>query len=211
MRLLSLMFICTSFSSWAQDSFNKSEVFEAKEIYFYGCNFDFVELAEPRKFEEPHRAAVYGWENFFMMKKSPYILADRMSKKKFHFRTTNSAARISNIDPDSVITFFKEVTPNETLLKEVKGLNIDETDGLGLILFVDYFETRKEESLVHYVFFDIRSREVLWLESLITHAMGGGRIVSEWGYALDHNFNYFIDKLYYPQNKKHTRKTRKNG
>jgi hypothetical protein len=85
---------------------------------------------------------------------------------------------------------------NEVIADRVKGLVLGQKkEGLGAFMIVESFNKTSGYATVHVVFFDIASRQVLWLKKLSAKS-GGGSTLKAWTAALKDIFSQIEKKEY---------------
>lgn len=86
-----------------------------------------------------------------------------------------------------------KLTP-EAIAARVKGLTLGQKkEGLGSLMIVESFNKTSGYATVHVVFFDIASREVLWLKKLSSKSAGGATLKA-WTGALKDVFSQIEKK-----------------
>ena len=73
-----------------------------------------------------------------------------------------SVKQTLNRDPKTLETYNEtERLSVDTIKNVIKGLELKENKGYGLMIFADFLNKKKQVGIYQYVFFDIASREIV--------------------------------------------------
>jgi len=92
--------------------------------------------------------------------------------------------------------------PIDTVKNMIKNYKLDEKEGIGYVVIAENFNKPKERLYTHHMFFDIKSRELLWAVK-VDGRPAGIAFSAYWGEGIAHNI-LFETKIY----KKRMRKLR---
>lgn len=199
MRKLLLLILTLAVSQealFSQSSNYNDTVFGVNTIFFYGYDLTKIRLAEPKRIGEKHISTLYSWENYCMEKISNNRMQRWFQKDTIVFRTNVALKLFSSVESDNIVGAVKKRIKEEQLTQVVRGYDIKEAKGVGLVIIPEYLEKSTKETSSYYVFFDINSREILIKQKVVSKEVDGYGLTEYWGNGLVYNFKVFIDKFY---------------
>lgn len=85
--------------------------------------------------------------------------------------------------------------PLDTIKNAVSKYGLNQKSGIGLVLIPEDFNKPEERSVTWIVFFDIRSRDILWATKVSGHCKHMG-YTAHWGSGIVDGFKGFIHHYY---------------
>lgn len=188
---------------FSQDGFDK--VLECKSITYYGFDFSHFELYNSEKVGAENDVIKYipAWIRKFEDLK-PLWRWDSAFKKTF-IRSTSRVQMRYRLLPEQWIDFEPHSIPDDSIKNIVASYELKESTGVGVVMIVESFNKPEEKAFVNYVFFDIKTRDILW--SAITYAgvIKGMGMTRHWAHALEGCY-YKFKNIYKIKKRKHKRK-----
>ncbi len=190
-NLMLLAMIAFTLHSNAQDT---KKVFGSPTIVWYGVDFTQAKLIDFGE-ESPHKIqeeCFKPWNDMTIDLDMGKIFQKNAAYKDPNGILKEDLARETSNLKDSKET---ELTP-EMIADRVKSIpQGQKKDGLAVVFIVESFNKTSSAATVHVVFFDIKTREVLWSKKLSGKA-GGGNTCKAWTAALKDIFNQIEKKEY---------------
>lgn len=198
-KLLSLgLLLCFAGLVVAQESYNK-RVFEEKEMTFYGYDFSHFKLADIKKFKktkEDKDKLISDWTAWLNKYISQELLQKRMFKDKVTMNGAVTEAINKNVNLADNLVEERYHLDKDQIPTWVKEYELSETEGMGFVVFMECFNRSKDRAAMHFVFFDIATREILTSIAFETKEADGGGLVEYWGKGAEFNFKKYIADHY---------------
>jgi len=201
-RLYPILFVLLSFSCYSQNS--KSRIFNSNEIQFYGYDFSHFKLAEAKRVNNGYqiKGFIFPWIGW-MDENYPYTkMSENMGVKIIQNYEPTSDLNL-NVDSKNVVSIQEHKIPYDTIVSIINNYKLSEKTGIGFVAIIECFYKATETASVHYVFFDIKTREILDSHRFISNKAGGFGLTSFWGYNLYVNMKKYIKKYYLVEKKKY--------
>jgi len=203
---LVLTILALSVSTYGQNNTSKwKRVFEEKTIVFYGYDFSHFKLSEAKRYGEHILPYVGEWIDYMKIRKSSKDIAKQFGKESvvINYKITDNLVRkISNSD---LVATSNHSIEEDSLTFYVDEYELEESRGIGLVIFVERFKKLNNETSVYYVFFDISTREILMLDCFRNYDADGHGLTNHWGLGLRDSFNRYSNKVYRKRLKAETR------
>lgn len=193
--IATLMLAIISMTSYAKKEKESSVV---DSYTFYGVNYS--------------RCHTYGWgqdpnqtikalseiSGLFISEMSKYDLAKFLGKKVNNMDVDVSIKQTLAKDPSTLETYkLEERLSVDTIQAVIKGLELKDTTGYGLMIFGDFLSKKDQMGIYQYVFFDVATREIVekWEAE---GAAGGFGLRNYWAKSLYNTLRTpHFTKLYY--------------
>jgi len=163
------------------------KVFDAKEITFYGLDFTKTAFVgnfgaindletSPKKLRDKY---ILGWNNILVTERPKYNAQRFYNKDTVYTDINVTKERNSKIDTADIYKLSNQnfVTPHlksDDLKQIVKELNIEAKTSVGLVYIVDFFNKDVKQGCIWAVFFDTKTKEILYEASFTESAAGIG-------------------------------------
>ncbi|HAF29548.1 MAG TPA: hypothetical protein DCG75_10915 [Bacteroidales bacterium] len=201
-RLTVILIVLLAVSCYSQNS--KLRIFNSNEIQFYGFDFSHFKLAEAKRIHNGNqvRDYIFPWIGYIDTK-YPY---SEMSKKMGmnvipNFEMTNSINL--NVDSKDIVSIQEHKISYDTIEKVINNYELIENTGIGFVAIVECFYKATETASVHYIFFDIATREIIDNYRFTSKKAGSFGLTSFWGYNLYINLKKYIKTYYLVEKKKY--------
>ena len=185
---------------------DKKLVLEANEITFYGIDFSKLRLINPRKLDQgkliKHTycpAWIERFNDYFTEKKiykmlSVQTLKDRRDPFQFEQSLKNNEKTTVSYNPPML-----NIDSLNIIVGDYKLL---ENDGIGVSIIISEFRKQDEKVTGYITFFDIASRELLYVVKV--HGKAGGKgMTTHWFEGYYEVWAHFIDDTYKKEKKKY--------
>lgn len=186
---------------------NFGPIYDAKSITYYGLDFSNFGLCNPEKVGQEAEIKKFfpAWmadvNEVFTKSEMEIILKKDVAKDLQSIQSKYNSIR------DNWIGFEPHRIETDKIKEIVKGYTLSQSEGIGLVLIIEHFNKEKEQALVNFTFFDIKTREVLWSIETKGDAVGAG-MTNHWSKAIEDSFIPF--KNGYHQAVKMEKKSRKD-
>lgn len=207
MRICLLLVLCTFIlqdtvtaqkSSAKQVSNKYQEVKNCDSIIYYGADFSHVRITDgPKVSKNPAYRGVYppAWIAYLEKEMPPTGFVKKSLGKKFFDYLQDEIHDVSvNVDPYFIIG-YPYAFPIDTVGASVRGYNLSQSTGTGLVLIAENFSKPDEKATTWVVFFDIRTREVLWASKTSGKCSHMG-YTAHWASGVIEGFKKFIRHEY---------------
>lgn len=157
-----------------------SDVFANDEVVWYGLDFSqaqFVGVVESEDGGEIKDKWIPSW-NALIINESKKFDMGKFFKKNSVVNDLEPVTSLNqSIDENEIVVVTSEPfeEPEKTIATTVaKYKGGEQTEGLGLVFIVEYFDKNSLEGAFYVVFFDIASKEVLLTERMVQPPAGFG-------------------------------------
>lgn len=124
----------------------------------------------------------------------PRTLERWLGKKNIYFNSTEVQDLYKQMPDDWVKATANTLSVNE-IAEHIKTYKLSTEDGLGFVIIPYTFNKYIERVSCYFVFFDIKTRDLLWVTTA-QGASGGGGMVTHWTEGILNTTKCFIDKDY---------------
>ncbi|MEI8007254.1 MAG: hypothetical protein WCI48_13690 [Bacteroidota bacterium] len=166
-------------------------------VWYYGIDVSHVRVTDGKKIPKcSSYAPVYpqAWISYIEQELPPLtVVKPGLKVKGFTYVPADVQKPTARVVPDFIIG-TEYSFPLDTIARAVKGYELSQKTGTGLVIIAENFNKPREASIIWIVFFDLRTRELLWTvkESGPCAHMG---YTAHWGSGVVKGFNYFLQSL----------------
>ncbi|MBP3717485.1 MAG: hypothetical protein J6I79_08320 [Paludibacteraceae bacterium] len=129
---------------------------------FYGVNFSKCHTFGWGQNPEQTLGALSEINGLFISEMDKYDIRKFLKKNVDNMDVDVSVKQTLNRDPKTLETYNEtERLSVDTIKNVIKGLELKENKGYGLMIFADFLNKKKQVGIYQYVFFDIASREIV--------------------------------------------------
>lgn len=168
-------------------------------VYWYGLDLSHVRLVEGKRLNQKERIAHVecpAWVDFFREVYVELDLQKLLKNKMLVLRNEKfQFDRIDEIDTNQIVNYRDRDITLDTVKALIKAYNLAETTGVGYTLIVGNLNKEKECADAFTVFFDIASREPIWVCRVYDTPKGYG-LKDYWGSAIHKCFLNFYTYFY---------------
>lgn len=164
------------YSTLKNEITNIDTIKNAKSLFFYGLDFSLLKFTNPKEAlnDEVFRKYLGAWLSYYQKELPP---RERIIKW-LGFRNTvfdeySVQSRIDSVVKDWVVNVAPEVKVSD-ISSVIKRYQLDQSDGLGFVVHPVEFNSIDERAKCYFTFFDISTREILWITEIRTYASGLG-------------------------------------
>ena len=230
MKYFFIILLLASSKLYAQDV---SVIYKTDTIFFFGYDFTHFTLAENHVVNDPGRY-IFPWIMYISKYSTSYFYEKNLlATVLYDFTYTNSinAQIVKNLSvkkEEEVTSSFPLLYDNNPLLYDnkisyildsdslqriISYYKLEQKEGVGLVAIMKYVNKAKEETLVYFVFFDLKTKRLLKIYESLSWGGGGIGLTTHWGNSFIGNvqeFLYdFIYELYLYDKKEYKRKTKR--
>lgn len=190
---------------------SKKDVAAAKEIIFYGYDFRYFRLADPKRLEaydtdDPAgikvplnnklKAYASAWVGYLLDKITNKEFARDLKKSKVTFDFDYTLQGIRELSDSDHITPVKTSIPPDSIQTILNNYQVKQKEGIGFTVIVNCFNKETETSSAYFVFFDIATKKVLMSNYYRTNHANGIGLTKHWGYGFYRTVNAYIGEEY---------------
>lgn len=169
----------------------------AKSITYYGLDFSLLKFIKPQNANEDQQLRKYlgAWLAFYQKVIPPKDYLFRWLKfDKYYFNAGSVQVRIDSVPKEWVGIAAPEVSMQD-IKKTIQGYNLGKDNGIGFVIHPVEFNNIDEDAKCFFTFFDIPTKNILWISETKGHVGGWG--VTQWyGLAMVDCTKHYIDYLY---------------
>lgn len=181
-----------------QPSDKYDSIRNAEPLFFYGLDFSCLRISDGSKVAksgEYSKTFPRAWINFIEKEILRNGYLERVLRKRMVNYKQDEIISVSlKVAPDFIIAKNYSF-PLDTVKNAVKKYELQERSGIGFVFIPENFNKRQEKAMTWFVFFDIRTREVLWATE-VSGKCGHAGYTAHWGTGIVEGFKYFARKIY---------------
>lgn len=169
-----------------------------ESLFYYGVDFSHLRVSDGSKIlksYEYRRHYPDAWFAFLDKEIGHFNRVGRELRKETLYYKQNEILPVSRNMVNDFIIAGSYSFPLDTVKYALKQYQLNEKEGLGLVLIPENFNKREEQARMWVVFFNIQSREVLWATEVYGKC-GGAGYTTHWGSGIVDGFKKFIRKVY---------------
>ncbi len=198
--LKKLIIFSLFFLSYSMNAQSVRDIFNSKftMITFMGLDFSKANMigsdfSNPQQIKEQYFKE---W-NEILMAETKYDLKNPLRKANINFDFSITAKRNSAVLPEKMVVYDPAFLTLDNIISMVKDYDCGSKTGIGLTFIVNLFDRTKEKSVVHVVFFDMASKNILLLQTMRGEP-GGNGIRNYWANSIA-NIISSIESTFYKQ------------
>ena len=175
----------------------KSAVNTSETIYYYGVDFSHVRVSDGAKQAKgPEYSTVYpgSWISYVEKEMPPITVQKRIRVHSFLYKQDEIAAVSKQVVPDFIIGTNYSFGV-DTLKSAIRRYTVSQSSGTGLVLIPENFNKSQEKAMTWVVFFDIKTRDILWATKAYGKCEHMG-YTAHWASGVIDGFNYFYHHNY---------------
>jgi hypothetical protein len=143
----------------------KKAIFSVATIYYYGVDFSHVRINDaPKVIKNNAYSPVYppAWIAYVEKEMPPMDYVKKALKKKNLVYKQDEIREVSiNVSPEFIIAQPWSF-PADTVQNAIRKYALSQQEGTGLVLIAECFSKPLEQATTWVVFFDLKSRDILW-------------------------------------------------
>jgi hypothetical protein len=167
-------------------------------LFYYGVDFSHVRISDVSKISknfEYRKHYPRAWIIYLEKEIIRNKWVQRSLRKESFFYKQNEIISVSNNMVNDFIIAETYSFPLDTVKYAIKQYNLNEKEGLGMVLIPENFNKQQEHARMWVVFFDIRNREILWTTEVTGNCKHIG-YTAHWGSGIVDGLKKFIRKTY---------------
>lgn len=175
------------------------DIIKKSPFYWYGIDVSMMRLVEGKRMDMKDRIAHQycpAWINEFNDKGTKYRLSWYYENKNISIVADKFGVnRIDNIDLNSIVDYKKKAYSIDSITECLKSYKLDEKEGIGFVFILGNLIKEDEKVEGYSVFFDIKTREAMWVCRTYSNASGKG-LTGHWSEGMFRCFGLFISEFY---------------
>jgi hypothetical protein len=170
-HLISFLFLSIySFSLFAQN-----KIPSINEINFYGVDFSQAKLWGLKEDPSIIKNGLCRINQLFISESKKYDVATCMRKKVVNYCLTSTNRNNEEMDIDKMTASSNGNEFSESQIQEIiSGLSCEENEGTGLVFIAEELNKPDKKAFYRVVFFDEKSKEILYAQRVSTTPSGFG-------------------------------------
>jgi hypothetical protein len=175
----------------------KSAVNTSGSVYYYGVDFSHVRISDgPKVVKGPEYSSVYprSWIAYVQKEMPPVTVQKKIRANSFLYKQDEIEGVSAKVVPDFIIG-TDYAFGVDTLKAAIKKYTVSQVSGTGLVLIPENFNKSQEKAMTWVVFFDIKTRDILWATKAYGKCKHMG-YTAHWGSGIVDGFNYFYHHNY---------------
>lgn len=157
------------------DAKTAKDVFDSKQIVFYGADFSNAKFIGNEGFKDKRDIVgkfIPSLNELFFKEQKKYDLKKFFKKEDIVYNLDLMKSVNSKINPNNIVINQSFLFESGNIEKSISSYNLVEKDGIGLVLIVESLNKVADIGTFHVVFFDLQSKSILVSEK-ITGKPGG--------------------------------------
>jgi hypothetical protein len=172
-------------------------VYNQDHIHFYGLDFSYSKMIG-EDFDNPRRIVNHyfeEWNALLFRERDKYNVAQYFDFKSadYLYGTLTPVNRMVN--PQELRTNKTHRIDRAKMFESVRGYELQEQRGLGMVIFVESFNEYTDRCKLYYAFFDLATRDMIILEPMEGET-GGIGFRNNWANAIHHTMENWQRKTY---------------
>ncbi len=174
-------------------------VLREKTLHWFGIDYALLKISDPKKLHDGENLKFVfcpAWSTFFdehysQKRISKMLHIDSLIDNRSPFQTSNHL----QIDEKTFIAPIPYSLSIDSINKHVAQYNLNSGSGIGVTIVLENFNKFDAACIANIVFFDIQTKEILWLTKINGKA-GDKGMTAFWGQGLYEVWAYFIAREY---------------
>jgi len=172
-------------ASFGQKNYTTAQdVYQSDELTFYGYDFSHLKLAETKRLNEDFSQQIILWTSFCQQHITDEKLAAWFRKEKVTSNITPTIGLAKNINGKEVVTYAKNIVPQDSLQSYINRYSLIEKEGVGLAVILECFDKVTNKTSGYFTFFDIASKKILISDYFIGKEVDGYGLTNYWGISI---------------------------
>jgi len=192
----------------------KTRVLMSDEYTFYGIDFSKFRLINTTKMhlgENIKNDFFPAWLREFDDKYTKKYLRQRLVVDVLNDeRSRFQVEQFLKNDPSNIVSYFSTLWNADTLLSMVQDYQLERETGIGISFIIAEFNKNEEEVIGYVTFFDIETRELMFVVKALGDAVGMG-MTSHWYNGLYDAWNDYFYQNFSMDKKKAIRTAKREG
>ena len=201
-RLTTLIVISLiGISSTKEEATSEKEVYDTREIVFYGYDYTHFRLADVKRLDEDLKKHVFYWIGFCQDRITEKKLRSVLDKEKVTFNFDPTLAVNKKLNSDDLGAITKVTISKDSIQSYINEYELSEKEGVGFVVILECFDNAGKRTSGYFTFFDIATKQVLKSDYVSSReGILSYNRVSDWGSAVVIAFEKYLDV--YADNKK---------
>ena len=159
------------------------EVYDAKEIIFYGYDFSDAQVADTKRMGQDLKSYFFSLSSYLQDHLSEDKLANWIEKDKVTFNLIPTFNVNKTIHNENIVTAGEHHISKDSLQIMVNKYVIPEQSGIGCVFIFECFNSYTKTASAYFVFFDNPSKRILWSDYASKHDSNSYNRMRDWNAA----------------------------
>ncbi len=197
-KMLVLVLSFSSLNLFGQKIYStEKDVFDIKEIIFYGYDFSHFKLADAKLLSNGNiKKYIPAWIGFLNEHTNETDLQRRFKKEKVAFNFEYTTSLIKKLNEDDLVTAVKHILSPDSIQSYISNYQIKENEGIGFVIIIECFEKEKKRVNAYFTFFDISTKKIIMSDYFGANEADGYGLSNYWGVGLNATFAQYIGEIY---------------
>jgi hypothetical protein len=186
LALTSILLVAIIDCSYGQKIYTtEQDIYNIKELTFYGYDFSDWRLAEEKRVGEDMRMYITAWIDMMKERMISEKLSNWYMKAKATPNFTPTTELAKKINPENLVVTKKHYIHTDSVQSFINKYVLTETEGIGLVMIVECFDKNTNRTSGYFTFFDIATKKVLLTEYMDQKEADGYGVKNFWGISLN--------------------------
>lgn len=177
-----LLLTTASFSQTSAET--EQDVYNAKELTFYGYDFSHLKLTETKRLNDDMTAQIFSWIGFCQENITDEKLTGWFRKQKVVSNINPTVAAAKKINGNDVVSFVKNTISKDSIQHYLNAFEFAEKSGIGFIVFLENFHKPSKTTTGYFTFFDIATKKILLNDYFSGKEVDGYGLTNYWGIGI---------------------------
>lgn len=180
-----------------EDSLQRERVLKVREFTYYGIDFSHFNLVNGKKVGTEEEVSKYIPVWISLLNKN-FILNDKLNyQSRYNFEDLQEVVQhLQHSKTDNWITYTRTPILIDSIRQIVNAINFSPAQHeIGLVVIVEAFVKDEESAYTNFVFFDTKTKEVLWRLKILGFNKSSGGMASRWANGLESCYSGLAEYL----------------
>ena len=165
-------------TSYCQNASAK-DVFDCKEVKFYGFDFSAVKVADQKRMGQDLKSYFFGLSEYL----HEHLSDEKLGKwiRKTVTSDFNPTFVINkSMNNENIVTASQQRIPKDSLQDMVNKYVLPDRNGIGYVFIFECLDSYEKAASAYEVFFDISTKKILWSEYESKHDGNSYNRMRDW-------------------------------
>ena len=192
---IALLISLISISYSQKENVSENDVYDAREIIFYGYDYSHFRLADAKRIGQDIKNYVFVWTGFCQERITEKKLTSSLNKEKVTFNFDPTLTLNKKLNSNDLGAATKHSISKDSIQSFIYDYKLTEKEGIGFVVIIECFDNASKRTSGYFTFFDIATKQVLISDYISSRDGNSYNHVSDWGAALVIAFKKYL-KVY---------------
>ena len=191
-----------SISYSQKENTSEKDVYDAREIIFYGYDYTHFRLADAKRIGQDINKFLFLWTGHCQKRITEKKMTSWLKKDKVTFNFDPTFTLNKELNSDDLVAVTKHSISKDSIQSFIYDYKLTEKEGIGFVVILECFDNASKRTSGYFTFFDIATKQVLMSDYISSRDGNSYNHVLDWGAALVIAFKKYL-KVYEENNKLH--------